>query len=253
MYNFSICIGDEIADDFAGKIHACGKLLFSSLEVSDCFDGRSIIELSGEDIEYYRHLLIEYQKKIVLLSVKWSAGSLDYFRKVFRNAHLLGIENIRISMEGLGAAEPFKEEAYKEVCGIGKAYGIGVLLENDSKSFLSSDEAISGVYGRIKGEFTGLIFNPLEFARMKTHPFFHVFYNSKRKNDIRFLRINDGLFVDGSPAIPGSGNAEIKELASILLTRSYKGFFSFVPYFEKQDLEKTIRIINAFKKLLREM
>lgn len=248
MYNFSIYVDDGITVDFKEKIDFCGRLMLNNMEISDNFDGKSITVLNGIDIECYRNLLIENNKKIVLLTIDRHEVELDYFKKVFRNAHLLNIENIRISVDGYEAAEYLKQ-----VCNIGKAYGIGVLLENDSNSYLSTDKILSDTYIKIRNEFSGLIFNPLEFARLKTHPFFHVFYNSRLKNDIRFLRVNDGLFFDGSPAFPGEGNAEIKEMASILLARSFQGYFSFVPYFEDTDMDKYIKIIKAFKKLLFEM
>lgn len=248
MYNFSIYIDDGITADFEEKINFSGRLMLNNMEISDCFDGKNIAVLSGADMECYRNLLIENNKKIVLLNIDRPVIEPDYSKQVFRNAHLLGVENIRISVDGYEAAE-----FLKQVCEMGKAFGIGVLLENNSKGYLSTEKILSDVYGRIRNEFTGLIFNPLEFARLKTHPFFHVFYNSKLKNDIRFLRVNDGLFIDGSPAFPGNGNAEIKEMASILLARSFKGYFSFIPYFMDMDMDKYIEIINAFKTLLKEM
>ena len=96
----------------------------------------------------------------------------------------------------------------------------------------------------------GLIFNPLEYAALKKHPFFHVFYNSKLKSQIKFLRVNDGLFVDGSPTLPGEGNAELKELTSALLARSFKGYFSFESYRKEMDVESCEKVIERFKKIL---
>jgi sugar phosphate isomerase/epimerase len=95
-----------------------------------------------------------------------------------------------------------------------------------------------------------MVFNPLEYAAVKKHPFFHVFYNTRLKPAIRFLRINDGLFQDGSATLPGQGNAELKELVSALLARSFKGYFAYVPYLEENGLEYYEEIIRRFRNIL---
>jgi len=61
------------------------------------------------------------------------------------------------------------------------------------------------------------------------------------------------LFCERKPALPGQGNAEIKELASILLSRSFDGCFSFTDYFGGMDLEALREYIAAFKTLLKQM
>ena len=97
------------------------------------------------------------------------------------------------------------------------------------------------------GENVYTIFNPLCYAYMRAHPFFHEFYGSKLKNNITFLRVNDGLFCERKPMLPGRGNAEIKELASILLSRSFAGCFSFTDYFGQMSWEDMQEYITAFK------
>ena len=63
----------------------------------------------------------------------------------------------------------------------------------------------------------------------------------------------DGLFCERRPELPGQGNAEIKELASILLSRSFEGFFSFTDYFGDMSQEDLLAYIAAFKTLLKQM
>jgi hypothetical protein len=122
-----------------------------------------------------------------------------------------------------------------------------VLFENKSSSLLNRDSLLAGFYRQIKSDNTGVIFNPLEYCRMKSHPFFHEFYNSKLKKEIKFLRINDGLFRDGSPSLPCEGNGEIKEMVSILLSMGFKGYFSLSPYFQDMDLGKFTSVANKLK------
>ena len=63
----------------------------------------------------------------------------------------------------------------------------------------------------------------------------------------------DGLFCERRPVLPGQGNAEIKELASILLARSFDGYFSFSDYFGQLNLDGLLEYIAAFKTLLKQM
>lgn len=252
MYNSSININDEAAQGFEEKLKLCGKLVINNIETMDQIDGKKICDLNGSDVEDYRNLLIDYNKKIVLINMNELTGDIAYYRKMMRNAHLLGVENIGISTYGLDYSYGCTE-VLADICKTSKAYGIGVLFENSCKSVYSTEKEFNGLYNNIKNEYTGLIFNPLEYARNKAHPFFHIFYNSSLKNHIRFLRINDGLFHDGSARLPGEGNAEIKELASIMLARSFRGYFSFFPYWENMNLEDYKNVITSFKKILKEI
>jgi len=139
------------------------------------------------------------------------------------------------------------------IAAVGKSYGIRVLCENKSGTPAAFDKDITIIFRSVNNEYLGLIFNPLEFVKLKSHPFFHVFYNSKLKNHIHFLRVNDGLYADNSAVMPAEGNGEIKEMASILLARGFKGYFSFTPYLENMDMEKYREVMDRFKKLLMSM
>ncbi|MEN6317109.1 MAG: TIM barrel protein [Clostridiaceae bacterium] len=253
MYNFSILVDDGVAGDLQSKIEICSRLMIGNMEVNDRLDGSCIADCSGEQIENIRNLLIRNNKKIVLLNCGAYVTEQEYYKKIFRKAHLLGIENINVPVGKNDKLDEAFIDGLKSVCEIGASYGIGILLENSSCSFLSTEKDVSQVYKKVRNQCTGLIFNPLEFVRLKRHPFFHMFYNSRLKNDIRFLRVNDGLFLDGNPVFPAKGNAEIKELASILLARGFKGYFSFSPYFKNMNINIYMEVIESFKRLLMEM
>lgn len=253
MYNFSALIDDGVAGDLESKIEICSRLMIGNMEVDDMLDGSCISDFSGEQIENCRNLLIRNNKKIVLLNCSKHVTDLEYYKKILRKGHLLGVENINVPVGNNDKLDGAFTDGLKAVCEIGAAYGIRILLENSSRTFLSADKAVSQVYEKVRNQYTGLIYNPLEYARLKSHPFFHMFYNSRLKNDIRVLRVNDGLFKDGNPVFPSKGNAEIKELASILLARGFKGYFSFIPYFKMMDITIYMEVIENFKRLLMEM
>lgn len=253
MYNYSLKLSDEMAATLDEKISICTGLGINNMELEDGQAGDSISGLTGEKLVHFRNRLILGNKKIVLLSCKEPVSNDDYYKKLFRTAHALGVENIRLEPQLLAGFDGAVPENIKRICAEGKSYGIGIMLENDSGSCLSSDSSLTAVYNKMKSENTGIIFNPLEYARTRTHPFFHAFYNSKLKSHVRFLRVNDGLFSDGSPTLPCEGNAEVKEMASILLARSFKGYFSYTPYMGNSDITSLKAVIDRFGKILTEI
>ena len=64
------------------------------------------------------------------------------------------------------------------------------------------------------------------------------------------LIVNDGLW-DGTRKLPGQGNAEIKELISILRCRSFSGLMTIAPIGEGSDAFH--ESAEAFWKLLKTM
>lgn len=254
MYNFCIKIDKKTADGFRQQILASSCFQINNMEMEDCFDGTNLAEISGGELEKYRRLLIEHNRKIVLLDSSIAFDDTDRHALLFRKAHLLGIENIKVNISWVLSKE---NEEYlgklMELLRIGKSYGIGVVFENNRSAFTGSEKNLSALFKKLAGCNPGIIFNPLEYAAMKVHPFFHAFYNSRLKSDIRFLRVNDGLFEDGNPMLPGEGNAELKELTSALLARSYKGYFSFEPYLDEEGRSSYATVIKRFKKILMEI
>ena len=69
-------------------------------------------------------------------------------------------------------------------------------------------------------------FAPAGFVALKKHPFLTEFLPGPLKRQIACLRLRDALFEDGSEVLPNQGNAELKELASALESRSYCGWYA---------------------------
>lgn len=93
---------------------------------------------------------------------------------------------------------------------------ITVLLEN---SKIGSHEFVKLLSKTIKAAF-----NPLAFVESGENPFLKSYYKTSLKSQIGALYINDG-FASGERTKPEEGLAEIKELISILLCRSFDGIF----------------------------
>ena len=240
MVKLSVEISDFIAPDFEGKLRAARELGIHNVETGDCFDGTRLDGMTGVQIERIRSLLIDYNMRIVLLSTDISAGDREALKLLFRKALQLDVEAVRLEI----AAED--DTAF--VRRLADSYSVPLYVENRADGAFPDENRLLEA---VRDRGVKVIFNPLEFVRTDRHPFFHAYYGSKIKNDIGFLRICDGLFRVHEPARIGHGCAEVKELTSILICRSYQGYFSFIPYMPEMDIEAYRACVDAFKNLLK--
>ena len=251
MYKFSLAPSDFLAPSFEEKLSLCHKTGCAYVELSDIIENAFLGDLDGETIENMRGLLIDYGKIISLVTYTGNISDQARFRRLLRSAHLLGVKAIAVSCDDYDTVEAAAADITE--CALdAQCYGIRLCVENRYDALLSRNKDMEALVKQA-GENVYTIFNPLCYAYMRAHPFFHEFYGSKLKNNIAFLRVNDGLFCERRPELPGRGNAEIKELASILLSRSFDGYFSFTDYFGEMTETALLEYIAVFKDLLKQM
>lgn len=251
MYKFSLAPSDFLAPSFEEKLSLCHKAGCAYVELSDIIENAFLGDLDGETIENMRGLLIDYGKIISLVTYTGKISDQARFRRLLRSAHLLGVKAIAVSCDDYDTVEAAAADITE--CALdAQCYGIRLCVENRYDALLSRNKDMEALVKQA-GENVYTIFNPLCYAYMRAHPFFHEFYGSKLKNNIAFLRVNDGLFCERRPELPGRGNAEIKELASILLSRSFDGYFSFTDYFGEMTETALLEYIAVFKDLLKQM
>jgi hypothetical protein len=231
MYNFSIFL-ENLNDNSYG---------INNIELKDGVFGKALAEMTGAEVEEIRTKLILLRKKIVLYTVSHDLSDYDYFVRLIRRAHLLNIENIKLCLctlkNGAGGIEKVLELA--------RAMDIKIVFEPKAEY----DFFDHGSYAGIKTPYTGIIYNPLAYLKLGLNPFLKVLYKYRHKNDILFLRVNDGIMHTGKPTLPEEGNGEIKECASALLVRSFKGYFSFTDYLK----DKKGEVIERFCQTLTRM
>lgn len=251
MFKFSIAPSEYLASSFESKLNMCDRTGCAYVEISDIVEKQFLGDMDGDKIESMRNLLIDYGKTISIVAYTGAASDKERFKALLRTAHLLRVKAIKVKYDGYASVEAFLADL-NPLAAYASCYGIEICVENTHDSVLSKnadmEKLIKASNGNIK-----VIFNPLEFAYMRSHPFFHEFYGSKLKNHIACLRVNDGLFCDRKPTLPGQGNAEIKELASILLSRSFDGYFSFTDYFGGMCWADLMEYVASFRTLLKNM
>ena len=240
MVKLSVEISDFIAPDFEGKLRAARELGIHNVETGDRIDGKRLNEMTGTEVERLRDLLIDANMRVVLLTTQIPVDDREALKLLFRKALQLDVEAIRVEIG------PQDDTAF--VRRLAESYSMTLYVENRADGPFADENALLEA---VRERGVKVIFNPLEFVKTERHPFFHAYYGSKIKNDIGFLRICDGLYRVHEPVRLGHGCAEVKELTSIMLCRSFKGYFSFIPYMPRMGLEDYRACVDAFKNLLK--
>lgn len=148
--------------------------------------------------------------------------------------------------------DEYREEMLKnilEMVRLARGKNIMLLIENEPNTYAASSKDCKDILEAVNSSCLKLAFNPANFAAMGEKPFLKISPHIRKLS--RILYVNDGLF-SGVPRLPGYGNAEIKELISILRCRSFDGYFSLNPGFGGEG-ENFNRAAEAFWHLLNTM
>ena len=181
-----------------------------NIEIDKTYFGKALEDMNGADLTDARESLIDALEYIVLYTA--DAGMSDKAcEELFVNARVLGVENI--SFKGAPAS------GWAIAKKLARACNITLLFETYTGYDFEE-------YASLRDENTGIIYNPLEYVKGGKGAYFAALYKNKFKNDVKILRINDGLISDGKACLPEHGNGEVRECVSTLLSRCYAGYFS---------------------------
>lgn len=184
MYNFSMLLDNQIFKNPEKRIEVLNNFLINNIEINEHIDGKKITELNGEELESIRNLLIKYNKKIVLLNCCTNISDYEHYKRIFRNAHMLGIENINVRYsENSYNENSYSENNYleyfeihlKKIIRLGKSYGIRVLIENNNTAPFTNDIEFTRICKDSGIDDIQIIFNPFEYVRLKNIHFFMFF------------------------------------------------------------------------------
>jgi len=100
---------------------------------------------------------------------------------------------------------------------------ITLLLENVPGAYGAGSRGCEDLMRTVNSPWLKLAFNPVNFVRTGAQPFLGIFSHIRKY--IGQLYINDAVF-SGVAQPAGYGNAEVKELMSILRCRSFNGCFT---------------------------
>ncbi|NLC39650.1 MAG: sugar phosphate isomerase/epimerase [Clostridiaceae bacterium] len=241
MYKYSLLAGEATGNSLSEKIEFAMKCGIYDIELQNNFLKLDIAQPAL--INQYRNLLITTGARLLVYEAGSELDQRTATEIFFAQAMQLSIKMVKIHPDQL------TEDSLDYIEKVAAVYGIDIVIENkvDELARSSDLEAVLSKYDSF-----GLIVNPQEYAALRRHPFFNEFYKSKLKSKVRIIRVADAYFADRSPAMPGKGDAEIKELTSMMLSRSYDGYFSFIVK-DKDDLDSVMKSMEMFRHLLIEM
>ena len=224
MYQFSIALEN---------MNSCTYGI-PNWEVQDGFFGSPLASITPQQREDARELLIRKLSRVVLYATDMPVADYAAYIRFFRNAHMLGILNVKLSAKAIAGAST---EEISKIVAIGDSFSIGVLFELEAATIESFDFER---YAAVRAENTGLVLNPMELLKAGIAPYNKILSKTRFAFDIRFLRVCDAVAESGVPVALGKGNCELKECTSKLLTRTYSGWFAFAPYGTEDSQEQII-------------
>lgn len=232
---------------YCDKIALCQVLCIPNLEIQGELDGILLDKLTDSDLESARQAFIHSGVRIVISSI--SANLFDdlSIRCFFRAAHRLHIENILLPAPCTNDLDAYIVNCMK----IGKyaySYGMGLLVTNYPAGILKEEASVAKVVRALEKYHCGILFDSSTYLEDKIAPFFGACYYSRAKDAIRVIRMNDQDW-DGKEVLCNEGNGNMREISSLLLSRSFDGYFSL-----KQDRAVDIRQwqlqLNAVRQML---
>ncbi len=119
--------------------------------------------------------------------------------------------------------------ALQELAAQGKEQGVVLLLTNGPGTYADTVQAQTELLQAVGSPCLRAAYDPAGIAKVGGSPFYGGLYKGPLRRMVCHVDIKDALAKDGTPALPGWGNGEVKEIISSLLSRSFDGFFCLWP------------------------
>ena len=222
MYHYSIAPHHIPA--LSDKLAFAQSLGVSNLELPGDIDGIPFDRLSPAQIESAREALIDSGVRVVLATLSADPADDAALRRFFNAAYELHAESILLPPAGALAPDAYAASLLP-AARYARCYNMGLLVSNDPATALSTDAGVTQAVRALDAFDCGAVFDTAGYQKTGLYPFFGACYGSPIKNRIRVLRVGD-LFSDGTPAPLAHGVCGIREVASLLLARSFDGYFS---------------------------
>ena len=209
------------------KIAVCRSLCIPALELDGTVDGTAFHAMTNDQIEDARQLLIGAGVAVVLAQLNCDLNDDAAVRSWFRTAQWLGVENVLFPAPAEGETELTYLARLERPFAYAKSYGMGRLLTHSKEGLLATEEGLTQVVKSLDG--AGVIVDPMLQAALGHSAYMDCCYKSRLKNAIFMIRATDGLNT-GEAMLPGAGVAQVREFVSLMLARSFGGYFSVAPY-----------------------
>ncbi len=222
MYHYSIA--PDLIPTLSDKLALARALGVTNLELPGTLDGVPFDKLSPATLEAARETLIDSGLRVVLATISADPADDAAMRRFFNAAYTLHVESVLLPVPAAGDVDAYIAD-FTPAARYARCYGMGLLVSNDPASFLSTDAGVTRVVRAFDAYDCGAVFDAVSYQRTGVYPFFGACYGSHIKNRIRVLRMGD-LYADNTPAPLTHGVCGLREVVSLLLARSFDGYFS---------------------------
>jgi len=192
----------------------------------DVIWNKPVTTLAPSELQYLKDLFAKHNFSVAGISCKEDCDiekCLDIAE--FFGAKYTVLPNLIFSQDIQKQKRQFIESLFP-VIEIAEKKNIVLLIENRPATVCARSSDCLEILGKIKSPHLKLAFNPANFAIAGEKPFLGISPHVRRMAFV--LYVNDALFT-GKPQFPGYGNAEIKELMSILRCWCFSGYFCLKP------------------------
>jgi hypothetical protein len=128
MYQLSCDVSFWASENLSDALKVADTLHINNIELSD-IEGKTLEQCSGNEIEEIRNALIDSNKTIVLLNTSLPVTDAAAFNELFRKAHLLHVQNIRISLFDQDVTD------IASILRMADLWNIGIVFENHGFTF----------------------------------------------------------------------------------------------------------------------
>ncbi len=219
--DFTLSVSSSLAGSHLHEmIENMKKYRLNCIEL-DYIKGKEITDISSESIGEYRNEL--EGEGIIITSLRTNRNSKKTIALIDK-AKENDIQNV--VMPVTAEMDRYINKAQEN--------GVTVFFENYARSI----DNLSGLFIKYKELKPQLAFNPSHFVFIGEKLFSKVYSRTPLRKFIGRLYINDGLFKNEYTGL-ACGNAEIKELVSILRCRSFSG---------EMVLDRSLKQVGNFKK-----
>ena len=260
---FCLCDNPECADcvtQRAAIYHAIQSKEDFKLASSSALAGKYIPEI----IDNLKAAGIEYVELDFIQGYPAHLFNIEKLRKIVRdfaegNIHISGIRLTGVAADIKSVSTMVKSSGIDRIILpiSANAYELATAAAAEGISISFYNSAVTGDYAakimqrlKARGVNAGFTFSPAGFARCGEKPFLQTYRVGKFRKHIDQLDIEDGTFV-GIPAMLMCGNAEIKELVSILRCSSFNGFMTLSA--ANRAVGNIVETAAVFRKLLNEI
>lgn len=244
MYHYSIAPKASFSD----AIKLCQTLNVPNMESDGTLDGVLLSDLTPAVLEDARETLISTGVRIVSADLACDLSDDTALRRFFAAAHFLHIENVI-------APTPASDDlnAYISLCETpakyAQSYGIGFLIVNDSDSVLKEEKNVAQVVRSLEKYDCAAVFDTAAYQKAGAYPFFGALYSSHIKNRIRMIRVGD-LDREYKPVPLAHGICGVRECVSLLLARSFDGYFSLPALYDQKTADDWRVLLNDTRHML---